>query len=170
MDNEEIVKKYLKNIKNKKLVEIILEYRDIFENSMAETREFGKNGNGYDDNSFKYEIKKIKKDNIEDEIRKQNEKLLENKKIRLFKEEVSYVNYIVVSKKRGQLQICHNFLRKYVIALNLVNGYFYMKMKNELSEKLYAFITKEKAFTPMFGIKNASKVFNNIIYRILPDW
>ncbi|UZO24477.1 uncharacterized protein OCT59_016775 [Rhizophagus irregularis] len=62
MDNEEIVKKYLKNIKNKKLVEIILEYRDIFENSMAETREFGKNGNGYDDNSFKYEIKKIKKD------------------------------------------------------------------------------------------------------------
>lgn len=45
-----------------------------------------------------------------------------------------------------------------------------MKMKNELSEKLYAFITKEKAFTPMFGIKNASKVFNNIIYRILPDW
>ncbi|GET65868.1 hypothetical protein GLOIN_2v1790242 [Rhizophagus irregularis DAOM 181602=DAOM 197198] len=155
MDNEEIVKKYLKNIKNKKLVEIILEYRDIFENSMAETREFGKNGNGYDDNN---------------EIRKQNEKLLENKKIRLFKEEVSYVNYIVVSKKRGQLQICHNFLRKYVIALNLVNGYFYMKMKNELSEKLYAFITKEKAFTPMFGIKNASKVFNNIIYRILPDW
>lgn len=71
--------------------------------------------------------------NIEDEIRKQNEKLLENKKIRLFKEEVSYVNYIVVSKKRGQLQICHNFLR---VNDNTVLYNYILPIMKEILEKI----------------------------------